>query len=75
MNTPSCDYLRTIYVRGRNNYNRLRQNIFVKKRYTFYELYFIIKNNKIYTNIFKGTKVKAYLGNEFEVGKKLYIYA
>lgn len=40
-----------------------------------YELYFIIKNNKIYTNIFKGTKVKAYLGNEFEVGKKLYIYA
>lgn len=40
-----------------------------------YELYFIIKNNKIYTNIFKGTKVKAYLGNEFEIGKKLYIYA
>ena len=40
-----------------------------------YELYFIIKNNKIYTNIFKGTNVKAFLGNEFEIGKKLFIYA
>lgn len=40
-----------------------------------YELYFILKNDKIYTNIFKETDVKAYLGNKYKIGKKLYIYA
>lgn len=40
-----------------------------------YELYFILKNDKIYTNIFKDTDVKAYLGNKYKIGKKLYIYA
>lgn len=40
-----------------------------------FELYFIIKNHKIYTNIFENTNVKAYLGNNFKIGKKLYIYS
>ena len=40
-----------------------------------YELYFIVKNNKIYTNIFKNTNVKAYMGNQFKINDKLYIYA
>ena len=40
-----------------------------------YELYFIIKNDKIYTNIFENTNVKAYLGNDFKIGSKLYIYS
>ena len=40
-----------------------------------YELYFITKNNKVYTNIFEKTKVKTYFGNKFNIGDKLYIYA
>lgn len=40
-----------------------------------YELYFITKNNKVYTNIFEGTNVEVYFGNQFEIGEKLYIYA
>ncbi len=40
-----------------------------------YELYFITKNNKVYTNIFENTNVKAYFGNKFKIGEKLYIYA
>ena len=40
-----------------------------------YELYFITKNNKVYTNIFEGTNVEVYFGNQFKIGEKLYIYA
>lgn len=40
-----------------------------------YELYYIVKNNKIYTNIFENTNLKAYIGNQFKIGEKIYIYA
>ena len=39
-----------------------------------YELYFMVNEDKIYTNIFKDTVIKTYFGNKFKLNEKLYIY-
>ena len=39
-----------------------------------YELYFIVNDDKVYTNIFKNTLVKTYMGNRFQKNERLYIY-
>ena len=39
-----------------------------------YELYFMVNDDKIYTNIFKDTSIKAYMGTKYKKGEKLYIY-
>lgn len=60
-----------------NNYGLLASMEITNKQQleNDYELYFIVRNHKIYTNIFKNTNVKAYLSTEFNIGDKLYIYA
>lgn len=39
-----------------------------------YDLFFIFNKNKVYTNIFHGTKVKVFLNNGYKLGEKIYIY-
>lgn len=39
-----------------------------------YDLFFIFNKNKVYTNIFPGTKVKVFLNSGYKLGEKIYIY-
>ena len=34
----------------------------------------MVNDDKIYTNIFKDTSIKAYMGTKYKKGEKLYIY-